>query len=231
MIPWLRPEDPPDAFPPVSEALDDPNGLLCAGGDLSPARLLEAYRRGIFPWYAEGQPILWWSPDPRAVLLPGEFHVSRRLARTLRNQGYTSSVDAAFDEVVRNCGDRSLRPEGTWITPAMRLAYHRLHRFGYAHSVETWLGARLAGGVYGVALGRVFFGESMFSLERDASKVAMARLVEELLGRGYELIDCQVASAHLASLGARTVPRTAFVARLQQTILGRPSPDPDWPTP
>jgi leucyl/phenylalanyl-tRNA--protein transferase len=165
------------------------------------------------------------------VLLPGEFHVSRRLARTLRNQGYTSSVDAAFDEVVRNCGDRSLRPEGTWITPAMRLAYHRLHRFGYAHSVETWLGARLAGGVYGVALGRVFFGESMFSLERDASKVAMARLVEELLGRGYELIDCQVASAHLASLGARTVPRTAFVARLQQTILGRPSPDPDWPTP
>jgi leucyl/phenylalanyl-tRNA--protein transferase len=230
MIPWLRPEDPPDAFPPVTEALDDPNGLLCAGGDLSPARLLEGYRRGIFPWYAEGQPILWWSPDPRAVLLPREFHVSRRLARTLRNQGYTNSVDAAFDEVVRNCGDRSLRPEGTWITPAMREAYHRLHRLGYAHSVETWLGARLAGGVYGVALGRVFFGESMFSLERDASKVAMARLVEELLGRGYELIDCQVASAHLASLGARSMPRTAFVARLQQTILG-PSPDPAWPAP
>ncbi len=230
MIPWLRPEDPPDAFPPVTEALDDPNGLLCAGGDLSPARLLEGYRRGIFPWYAKGQPILWWSPDPRAVLLPREFHVSRRLARTLRNQGYTSSVDAAFDEVVRNCGDRSLRPEGTWITPAMREAYHRLHRLGYAHSVETWLGARLAGGIYGVALGRVFFGESMFSLERDASKVAMARLVEELLGRGYELIDCQVASAHLASLGARTMPRTAFVARLQQATLG-PSPDPDWPAP
>lgn len=230
MIPWLRPEDPPDAFPPVTEALDDPNGLLCAGGDLSPARLLEGYRRGIFPWYAEGQPILWWSPDPRAVLLPQEFHVSRRLARTLRNQGYTSSVDAAFDEVVRNCGDRSLRPEGTWITPAMREAYHRLHRLGYAHSVETWLEARLAGGIYGVALGRVFFGESMFSLERDASKVAMARLVEELLGRGYELIDCQVASAHLASLGARTMPRTAFVARLQQATLG-PSPDPDWPAP
>lgn len=230
MIPWLRPEDPPDAFPPVTEALDDPNGLLCAGGDLSPARLLEGYRRGIFPWYAEGQPILWWSPDPRAVLLPREFHVSRRLARTLRNQGYTSSVDAAFDEVVRNCGDRSLRPEGTWITPAMREAYHRLHRLGYAHSVETWLEARLAGGIYGVALGRVFFGESMFSLERDASKVAMARLVEELLGRGYELIDCQVASAHLASLGARTMPRTAFVARLQQATLG-PSPDPDWPAP
>ena len=230
MIPWLRPEDPPDAFPPVTQALDDPNGLLCAGGDLSPARLLEGYRRGIFPWYAEGQPILWWSPDPRAVLLPQEFHVSRRLARTLRNQGYTSSVDAAFDEVVRNCGDRSLRPEGTWITPAMREAYHRLHRLGYAHSVETWLEARLAGGIYGVALGRVFFGESMFSLERDASKVAMARLVEELLGRGYELIDCQVASAHLASLGARTMPRTAFVARLQQATLG-PSPDPDWPAP
>jgi len=230
MIPWLRPEDPPDAFPPVTEALDDPNGLLCAGGDLSPARLLEGYRRGIFPWYAEGQPILWWSPDPRAVLLPREFHVSRRLARTLRNQGYTSSVDAAFDEVVRNCGDRSLRPEGTWITSAMREAYHRLHRLGYAHSVETWLEARLAGGIYGVALGRVFFGESMFSLERDASKVAMARLVEELLGRGYELIDCQVASAHLASLGARTMPRTAFVARLQQATLG-PSPDPDWPAP
>lgn len=218
MIPWLDAGDAPEAFPPVEAALTDPNGLLCAGGDLAPARLLAAYRRGIFPWYAAGQPILWWSPDPRAVLRPGEFHVSRSLARSMRNRGYRVSIDRAFAAVVAHCGDRTLRPEGTWITPAMRDAYQLLHELGYAHSVETWQGPTLIGGIYGVALGRVFFGESMFSLARDASKVAMARLVEELIGRGLELLDCQIPSAHLASLGVRTVPRHRFVGLLQQWV-------------
>jgi leucyl/phenylalanyl-tRNA--protein transferase len=227
MIPWLRPDDPPERFPPVASALSDPDGLLCAGGDLSAPRLIEAYRRGIFPWYAEGQPILWWSPDPRTVLIPDEFHASRSLRRTLRNAGYRSTLDRAFDEVVRSCGDPAVRPEGTWITRAMRTAYERLHRLGYAHSVETWLGERLVGGLYGVVLGRVFFGESMFTRERDASKVALAHLVEQLRRRGGELIDCQVASAHLASLGARTIPREAFVARLQQAIPAATA-DRDW---
>jgi leucyl/phenylalanyl-tRNA--protein transferase len=218
MIPWLRPDDPPQAFPPVTAALDDPNGLLCAGGDLSPARLLEAYRRGIFPWYASGQPILWWSPDPRAVLLPADFRVSRSLGKAVRNRGFVTRVDTAFDEVVTQCGAASLRPEGTWITPAMQASYRTLHDLGYAHSVETWHGDRLVGGLYGVALGRVFFGESMFSHERDASKVALKRLVDEVGARDYELIDCQVESAHLASLGARALGRADFVRRLSEAI-------------
>ncbi len=230
MIPWLRPEDRPEDFPPVETALADPNGLLCAGGDLSPPRLLAAYRRGIFPWYSSGQPILWWSPDPRAVLRPEEFHVSRSLARTMRNRGYGSSIDQAFASVVSSCGDRTLRPEGTWITPAMREAYLHLHESGHAHSVETWQGTRLVGGIYGIALGRVFFGESMFSLARDASKVAMAHLVEELIRRGFELLDCQVPSAHLASLGVRTIPRRRFVALLRQWVDDPPAPADAWRT-
>jgi leucyl/phenylalanyl-tRNA--protein transferase len=219
MIPWLRPDDPPDAFPPVSAALREPDGLLCAGGDLSTSRLLEAYRRGIFPWFSAGQPILWWSPDPRAVLFPGEFKVSRSLAKTLRNRGFETTVDRAFDEVVQMCGAHELRPEGTWISPDMVTAYQRLHDLGYAHSVETWLDGQLVGGLYGVALGAVFFGESMFSVSRDASKVALARLVDAALARGVEMIDCQVASEHLKSLGAREIPRREFVARLQTAIL------------
>lgn len=218
MIPWLKPGDPPDAFPPVSKALREPDGLLCAGGDLSTLRLLEAYRRGIFPWYSAGQPILWWSPDPRAVLFPSEFKVSRSLAKTVRNRGFVLTFDRAFAEVMARCSDSGLRPEGTWISPDMVAAYQSLHDLGYAHSVETWLDQRLVGGLYGVALGRVFFGESMFSLERDASKVALKRLADACLGRGVELIDCQVASAHLSSLGAREIPRREFVARLQAAI-------------
>jgi leucyl/phenylalanyl-tRNA--protein transferase len=229
VIPWLLPGDPPEAFPPVETALSDPNGLLCAGGDLRPERLLAAYRRGIFPWYAAGQPILWWSPDPRAVLRPRDFHVSRSLARSIRNRGYTVSVDTAYAEVVAGCGDRALRPEGTWITPAMREAYQRLHALGHAHSVETHLGPTLVGGIYGVALGRVFFGESMFSVARDASKVAMSRLVEELTARGYELLDCQIPSAHLSSLGVHTIPRRRFVGLLQQWV-DAPAPVGDWRT-
>jgi leucyl/phenylalanyl-tRNA--protein transferase len=224
VIPWLRPEDPPHAFPPVESALTEPNGLLCVGGDLSPRRLLEAYRRGIFPWYSVGQPILWWSPDPRAVLFPAEFRLSKSLAKTLRNRGYETRIDTAFADVMRMCGAAELRPEGTWITPAMQAAYGTLRELGYAHSVETWLGERLVGGLYGVALGKVFFGESMFSVERDASKVALKRLVDELMARGYLLIDCQVESAHLESLGARTLPRTEFVRRVSRAITTLDAP-------
>ncbi len=218
MIPFLRPGDPPDAFPPLEQALEEPDGLLCAGGDLSPARLLEAYRRGIFPWYSEGQPILWWSPDPRAVLFPGEFRISRSLAKTRRNRGYETRVNHAFADVVARCADVDLRPEGTWISPDMQSAYLELRRLGHAHSVEAWRAGQLVGGLYGVALGRVFFGESMFSLERDASKVALARLVEESVARGVELIDCQMTSPHLESLGARCIPRARFRELLSAAI-------------
>ena len=230
MIPWLRPTDPPDAFPPVFDALDEPDGLLCVGGDLSPARLLAAYRRGIFPWYSEGQPILWWSPDPRSVLFPGELRVTRSLAKTIRNRGYIVTRDRAFAGVMNLCGDGTLRPEGTWISPDMRAAYARLHALGHAHSVETWLDGRLVGGLYGVALGRVFFGESMFSTERDASKVALHDLVQSLRTSNVELIDCQIASPHLESLGARAIPRRDFVAHLERCITDL-RPVPGWPGP
>ena len=223
MIPWLHRGDPPDAFPPVETALTDPDGLLCAGGDLSPARLLQAYRRGIFPWFSEGQPILWWSPDPRTVLYPAEFKVSRSLAKTIRNRGFAVTVDRAFAEVMAHCADERLRPEGTWISPQMRAAYQRLHELGLAHSYETWDGDRLVGGLYGVALGSVFFGESMFSLERDASKVALAALVRAMIERNGRLIDCQVASTHLESLGARSIPRSQFVRELAEAVPDVPS--------
>jgi leucyl/phenylalanyl-tRNA--protein transferase len=218
VISFLAPSDPPDAFPPLEQALDEPNGLLCVGGNLSPARLLEAYRRGIFPWYSEGQPILWWSPDPRAVLFPREFRRSRSLSKTLRNRGFETSLDTAFAEIVTSCADAHLRPEGTWISPDMQAAYLELHRLGHAHSVGTWLHGHLVGGLYGVTLGSVFFGESMFSVERDASKVALARLVDESEARGIELIDCQITSHHLESLGARCIPRAAFGNLLCQAI-------------
>ncbi|MBP9593143.1 MAG: leucyl/phenylalanyl-tRNA--protein transferase, partial [Steroidobacteraceae bacterium] len=181
---------------------------------------LEAYRRGIFPWFSAGQPILWWSPDPRTVLDPLAFRVSRSLAKTLRNRGYATSLDRDFAAVVERCADRTLRPEGTWISPQMQAAYRRLHELGHAHSVETWLDGRLVGGLYGVALGGMFFGESMFSTTRDASKVALKRLVDEALGRGMTLIDCQVASPHLESLGARSMPRREFIERLAAARTG-----------
>ncbi len=218
MIPWLRPDDPPDAFPPVSEALREPDGLLCAGGDLSVPRLLAAYRRGVFPWFSEGQPILWWCPDPRAVLFPREFKVSRSLAKTLRNRGFETTFNRSFGAVMRHCADSDLRPEGTWITPRMLAAYQDLHAAGYAHSVETWLDGRLVGGLYGIALGRAFFGESMFSLESDASKVALKALVDTAIARDVQLIDCQVSSPHLASLGARDIPRGEFATLLDELI-------------
>lgn len=217
-IVWLSELDSPDAFPPVDRALREPDGLLAAGGDLTPPRLLAAYRRGIFPWYSRGQPILWWCPDPRAVLFPDELRVSRSLAKSLRNRGYVTRLNTAFRDVIRACGSSELRPGGTWLSPEMRAAYLKLHRLGFAHSVETWEGERLVGGLYGVALGAVFFGESMFSTERDASKVALIRLCGELRERGYRMIDCQMATPHLLSLGAQLIPRPAFIELLAANV-------------
>lgn len=211
----LRPGDPPDAFPDPALAAVRPNGLLAVGGDLAPARLLAAYARGIFPWYEAGQPILWWSPDPRAILLPGRLHVSRSLRRTLRRNRFRVSVDLAFGEVIAACAD-TRRSSGTWITNDMQAAYRRLHELGHAHAIEVWQDSELVGGVYGVVLGRVFFGESMFSLATDASKVALVRLAHLARSHGLELIDCQVPNPHLASLGSELMPRREFLERLQR---------------
>ena len=210
---WLSRSTAPD-FPPPEEALTEPNGLLAAGGDLEPDRLLTAYRRGIFPWYEEGQPILWWSPDPRAVLWPGELRVSRSLKRSVRNRGFTFRVDTAFDQVVAACAAPRTYGHRTWITHEMAAAYARLHRLGWAHSFETWHDDALVGGLYGVAIGRVFFGESMFTRSTDASKVALFHAVRFLRDLAFELIDCQVASAHTASLGATNVSRANFLELL-----------------
>jgi leucyl/phenylalanyl-tRNA--protein transferase len=215
MISWLHPFEP---FPPVHTALEEPNGLLAAGGDLSPERLLEAYRHGIFPWFSPGDPILWWSPDPRMVLFPSELKVSRSLAKVLRNRPYEVRFDTAFREVMMACAEPRKDQEGTWITPFMVEAYTRLHELGFAHSVEVWIDDRLAGGLYGVAIGRMFYGESMFSRERDTSKIAFVYLVRQLELWNYGMIDCQMKTSHLASLGAREIPRQDFLARLSSLI-------------
>jgi leucyl/phenylalanyl-tRNA---protein transferase len=196
---------------------------LAAGGDLNPRRLLAAYERGVFPWYSAQQPILWWSPDPRMVLFPEEFKVSRSLAKTLRNGSYSTRLDTAFDAVIQACAAPRRSGADTWLNDDMIDAYGELHRLGFAHSVETYLDDRLVGGLYGIQLAGVFFGESMFSRERDASKVAMGRLVEECPGRSIRLIDCQVASSHLSSLGARELPRNEFVALLRSHARRIPS--------
>ena len=215
MIHLLDPERPDQPFPPVEQAETEPNGLLAVGGDLSSVRLLNAYRRGIFPWYSDEQPILWWSPDPRTVLYPERLKISRSLGKTLRNKPFRISFDQAFERVVSACSAPRREDEGTWITAEMAAAYRELYRIGYAHSVEVWQDARLVGGLYGVALGSVFFGESMFSLERDASKVALVHLTRPLLKRGFRLIDCQVHSTHLISLGAEEIPRRRFCRELE----------------
>ena len=215
-ITWLSPKDDAQWFPPLEQALDEPPGLLAAGGDLSPQRLLAAYERGIFPWYSPGQPVLWWSPDPRTVLFPEEFHLSRSLGKSVRNAGYTVGVNADFEAVIDGCAAPRERSIGTWITSEMRAAYLRLHQLGYAHSIETRRGAELLGGLYGVRLGGVFFGESMFSRARDASKVALAHLVDLCRRNSIAVIDCQLDSQHLASLGARSIPRAQF-----QALLGK----------
>jgi leucyl/phenylalanyl-tRNA--protein transferase len=219
-ITWLAPEGDREWFPPLDQAMDEPEGLLAAGGDLSPERLLAAYRRGIFPWYSAGQPVLWWSPNPREVLEPGEFKCSRSLAKTLRNRGFDLSFDRAFAEVVTSCAARREDSTGTWITAEMHAAYCRLHERGHAHSVEVRLDGALVGGLYGVLMGRVFFGESMFSRERDASKVALAYLVERALVAGLQLIDCQLATPHLRSLGSKPLTRAEFSTRVAAATQG-----------
>ncbi len=215
MIPWLA-EDTP--FPPVDTALVSPNGLLAAGGGLAPSRLLEAYRRGIFPWFNPGEPVLWWSPDPRMVLIPGEFRISKSLARALRNTGHEVRCDTVFEQVMRCCAAPRAAQSGTWIGEDMIAAYCELHRSGYAHSVETWMGGRLVGGVYGVSIGRMFYGESMFSLVSNASKVALAHLDAQLERWQFGMIDCQMYTPHLASLGAREIPRGEFIASVKELV-------------
>lgn len=226
-IPWIEPGRP---LPDPSRALRDPNGLLAAGRDLGVERLADAYRRGVFPWYSEGQPVLWWSPSPRMVLFLDEFVVSRSLRKTLRRLAregrWRLTLDRAFERVMQACAEPRADQEGTWITMRMREAYAAMHRAGLAHSVEVWEGDALIGGLYGVAIGRMFYGESMFALRADASKVALAALVRTLQRSGFRVIDCQQDTAHLASLGARAIDREQF---LQIVSLMTSMPAPDWP--
>ena len=210
-------------FPPIEHALDDPNGLLAAGGDLSPERLVDAYSRGIFPWFDQDQPILWWSPSPRAVLFPDQLHISRSLHKTLRKNCFQVTMDQCFAEVIKSCSEPRTYSDGTWITEDMMGAYTLLHELGYAHSVETWQNGQLVGGVYGVALGKVFFGESMFSWRTNASKVAFVHLVKQLQAWGYQLLDCQVENPHLVSLGSTTIDRAKFKTILQAQIPPLPA--------
>lgn len=226
VIPWL---DANAAFPPLDAALREPNGLLAAGADLSPARLIDAYRRGIYPWYSDGQPLLWWSPDPRMVLFVDEFRVSRSLARRVRRREFEVRCDTAFDDVIAWCARAPREGQhGTWITKDMIDAYSRLHVLGYTHSLEAWRDGELVGGLYGLALGNVFFGESMFARATDASKVCLAALVAFLQQRGSGLIDCQQETAHLATMGARPISRKDFARKLRELIHSN-RPSSGWP--
>lgn len=216
MLTWLQ-RDSLD-FPQLNKALREPNGLLAAGGDLRPERLIQAYRHGCFPWFQDGQPILWWSPDPRTVLLPYELHVSRSLAKVLRQGRYQVSFDQAFADVIRACAAPRSYAAETWITSPMQDAYLELHRSGIAHSVEVWRDGELVGGLYGLAMGQLFFGESMFSRADNASKVGFATLVERLKAWGFVLIDCQMPTEHLLSLGARTISRDEFARYLSRHL-------------
>jgi len=215
LIPWL---EGGDDFPPVERALRRPDGLLAAGGDLSAERLLHAYRRGIFPWFSEGEPILWWSPDPRTVLIPAELKVGRSLAKTLRKEAFEVRADSAFEEVIEACSAPRPGQHGTWITGAMKAAYTRLHSLDVAHSVETWCEGELIGGLYGVALGRVFYGESMFSRASDASKIALVHLVRQLEQWEFGLIDCQMRTPLLSGFGARDMARGQFTRRVAELV-------------
>lgn len=215
MIPWIKSARD---FPPVDNALDEPSGLLCMGGNLEPETVLTAYSRGIFPWYSDDQPILWWSPDPRMVLFPDEFKISKSLSKTIRADKFEIQFDTAFAEVITACAEPRAPSLGTWILPEMQAAYTRLHQIGFAHSAEAWRDGELVGGLYGIAMGRMFYGESMFARETDASKVAFVALVEKLKADGFELIDCQQETRHLASFGARPIPRKQFTQRLQELI-------------
>jgi leucyl/phenylalanyl-tRNA--protein transferase len=212
----LDPNNPEQAFPSVKRALREPDGLLAVGGCLSKNRLLTAYRHGIFPWYNPGEPILWWSPNPRLVLFPKKLIISRSLRKTLRNNIFSVTFDQAFTEVIACCAAPRKDAAGTWITTEINSAYNHLHQAGFAHSVETWVDGELVGGLYGIALGQVFFGESMFHTRTDASKVAFASLVQQLDGWGYQLIDCQVHTKHLTSFGAEQINRADFIQLLSQ---------------
>ncbi len=212
---WLSPGDPHNAFPPVEGALREPNGLLAAGGDLSSDRLLCAYRHGIFPWCDEGQPLLWWSPDPRCVLTQGNFYLSRRSRRYLRQSTAEVRFNTSFDDVIHACAGPRRSEQGTWITPDMITAYEQLHSEGWAHSVEIWQNGSLVGGLYGLAIGRAFFGESMFSTEANASKIALLTLSRMMDSGEFGIVDCQVLSSHLLSLGATPIPRKEFIRILE----------------
>lgn len=227
-IRWLNEDDPPGSFPPVSVALREPDGLLAAGGDLSSERLLAAYRRGIFPWYDEGQPLLWWAPDPRCVFLPGDLHISRRLRRDLRRATAEIRFNTAFGDVIRACAQPRSYGPGTWITPDMIDAYERLHDEGWAHSIEVWQDNRLVGGLYGLVIGAALFGESMYSDAPNASKFCLI-LLDRLMREGrLGLVDCQVQSSHLLALGASTIARDDFVERLD-TLCEPVEPFYSWP--
>lgn len=220
MLTWLQRDDL--SFPPLEKAMHEPNGLLAAGGDLSPERLLAAYRHGCFPWYQDGQPVLWWSPNPRTVLYPEELHVSRSLRKKLRQGTFNVTFDRAFRDVIEGCAGPRSYTDGTWITTPMQNAYVKLHQLGIAHSVEVWQDEQLVGGLYGLAMGRLFFGESMFSHTTDASKAGFVTLVERLRDWGFKMIDCQMPTQHLASFGARAIARQAFAETLAK-YLDEPS--------
>ncbi len=216
---WLAPGSP---FPDPQSAFDEPNGLLAAGGDLSPRTLLKAYHQGIFPWYSDNQPILWWSPNPRCVIYPKDVHLSKSMKKHLRKMQPVITFDQAFADVIRHCA-RLDSDQGTWITDEMEAAYIHLHQLGHAHSLEVWREQQLVGGLYGLAIGKAFFGESMFSLETNASKVGFYALCRQLASWGYTLIDCQVENPHLLSLGASTIKRSLFLKQLDQAITSSPT--------
>lgn len=217
---WLNPHD--TFFPPTTSALEDPNGLLAVGGDLSPARLIAAYKKGIFPWFDDSQPILWWSPDPRMVLLPQNLHLGKTLKKLAKKQAFKITIDTHFSDVMQGCAQPRADQDGTWITTDMENAYLELHKLGYAHSIEAWQDGELVGGLYGIAINRVFYGESMFSKVSGASKIAFANLATQLANWGFYAIDCQVATEYLASFGAAEMPRAEFEQILQQSLQSQP---------
>ena len=222
MLTLLDPDQADQAFPSISTALTDPDGLLAVGGCLSTQRIINAYRQGIFPWYSDEDPILWWSPNPRLVVFPGQLHISKSLQKTQRKQTFQLSFDTAFADVIQACSMPRAQESGTWLLPEMQAAYIRLHEEGHAHSMEAWFQGELVGGLYGIAIGRVFFGESMFHTKTDASKIAFVVLAQQLTEWGYQLIDCQVHTDHLASLGAEEVPRSDFAILLRRFLQNKP---------
>jgi len=224
MITQLDANNPHQAFPDVEQAAHDPNGLLAIGGDLTTERLMNAYRHGIFPWYNHGSPILWWSPDPRMIFIPERFQPSRSLRKILRRGEFTITWDQAFDSVISACAEPRQDDQGTWISDDMIRAYQKLHQSGHAHSIEAWKHGALAGGLYGVTIGQVFFGESMFSRTSNASKAALANFMLLAENWQYQLIDCQVYSDHLASMGAQLIPRTIFTGLLDLYCQARTTP-------